>query len=207
VSALCVSSWRRNGEVEVTEENPKQTCKFGRVLPGGKEEEFLHANVWAIEKTTGPDRLVIAPARDHVSLLIRLCMAMPEPFGVLYVLAVPRGLHEPGRYQSPEPMSLAQLVSFLNRFRRYLEGDGRHGLWLGALDKSFMLVYEKHNLIYGYGPLAVFAEQVEAAGLRNVGKVSLPFPHVHYYNDEFDEEQAAIMSCLPWKAFPLGDDD
>jgi hypothetical protein len=42
---------------------------------GWKPEEpqrYEYPNVWSREKTTGPERLVIAPTSDHISLMIEL---------------------------------------------------------------------------------------------------------------------------------------
>jgi hypothetical protein len=46
-----------------------ETHKFGWIPD---EERSYDGNVFAIEKTSGPDRLVIAPSAHHVSVMIGL---------------------------------------------------------------------------------------------------------------------------------------
>jgi len=72
-----------------------------QVLPGAAS--YVYPNVWAVGKTAGPERLVIAPSFDQVGLMIELSRILPEPFGILYVLLVSRCGNEPSRYQSPYP--------------------------------------------------------------------------------------------------------
>jgi hypothetical protein len=181
--------------------------KFGYISSSGEELPHKYNNVWAEEVTKGVERLIIAPSKDHVPLILELCKAMPEPFGVLYVLVVPRSDRSPGRYQSPVPLSHTQLTDFLNRFRKYFESDGRHHLWIGAMDRSFLLVYDKHNVIYAYGPLQTFKEQLQRLGLEKSLEVRFPTPHIHNYNSDFDGDEGAVLDYLTWKFFPLQETD
>ena len=64
--------------------------KFAQ-LQGADQLPYRYPNVWAVEQTTGPERLVMAPAAHHIDLLIQLIRQLPEPFAILYVLVVPRG--------------------------------------------------------------------------------------------------------------------
>ena len=104
--------------------------KFGWLPHGDLEEEFHYEDVWAREQTTGPERLVLAPSLDQVDLLLALAGRMVEPFWLLYVLAVPRGEGEPGRYQTTSSLTYSELSEFLARFRTFLEGDSRQSLWV-----------------------------------------------------------------------------
>ena len=104
--------------------------KFGALDSESRETAYEYPNEWAIEKTTGPARLIIGPARDHVNLLRDLLQVMKEPFDLLYVLVVPRSEDAPGRYQTPFPLSREDILAFLHRFQHFLESDGRHHLWL-----------------------------------------------------------------------------
>lgn len=115
--------------------------KFG-TLQGDDWIPFAYPNVWAQEATTGPDRLVIAPASGQIELMRKLAEVLPEPFGILYVLLVPRSEREPGRYQSPEPSSRAELDAFLTQFQGFFEKDARHHVWIMSLFASATLVYD-----------------------------------------------------------------
>jgi hypothetical protein len=170
-------------------------------------QSYVYPNVWSQEKTTGPDRLVIAPSLDHISLMIELSQVMTEPFGFLYVLTVPRGQGTAARYQCPEPVIRQDSIEFLFRFKQFFEGDGRHQIWLKSVSSSDQLVYDKHNVIYAYGQLPAFAEILSQRGMEKVNMVRFPIPHIHNYNLEFDEDERDLLRYWEWKQFPLHDSD
>jgi hypothetical protein len=179
--------------------------KFGFLNPD--DQPYQYPNAWAIEETSAGSRLAIAPASDQVDLLIRLIEAMPEPFGVLYLLVVPRGGGEPGRYQSPEPQTRDSVERFLRKFRTFLENDGRHHLWIASVSSPAMLVFDRHNLIYGYGPLEEFETILSEIGLGKSPSVQLPSPHVHHYNEHFDKDEHMVLVHWRWLRTPLRDVD
>jgi hypothetical protein len=170
-------------------------------------QPYKYPNVWSREKTTGPERLVIAPSSDHVSLMIELSSVMNDPFGILYVLVVPRGYGDAARYQSSEPVVRQSAIAFLTRFEKFFEGDGRHHLWLASISNSDQLVYDKHNVIYAYGNLPVFEELLDRRGMEMVDEVRFPSPHIHNYYPEFDEEERNLLRYWEWKQLPLAEND
>jgi hypothetical protein len=181
--------------------------KFGYLTKAGDESPFHYANCWAVEKTTGPSRLVVAPASRYIELITRLSTVMRAPFWILYVLLVPRAGGENGRYQSPAPVNSTELEEFLWQYQELLENDARQHLWIGSIDKSSLLVYDNHNVIYAYGPLTEFESIVRANGLTQCEAVSFPAPHVHKYNVEFDQPARELMKYWEWIRSPLQDSD
>ena len=181
--------------------------KFGHLNASGIEAPFQYGNCWAVEKTTGPSRLVIAPADRYIELITRLTAVMREPFGILYVLLVPRAGGESGRYQSPAPVSRAELEEFLWQYQDLIEKDARQHLWVSSVDGSSLLVYDNHNVIYAYGPLADFENVLRSNGLTLCEAVSFPVPHMHRYNVEFDQQAREIMKHWSWIRFPLQESD
>ena len=179
--------------------------RFG-VLEGDRQIEHRHAGLWAREQTTGPGRLVLAPAGDFVDLLGKLVESMGGPFGLLHVLLVSRCGRESGRYQSSVPMPLAELRGFLESFAGYLEHDGRHHTWFFGLGDGQQVIYDNHNVVYCYGDLDRFQAIAAAAGLRP-GTAQIPAPHVHMYNPTYDADEDRIFSELEWKHFPLRPED
>jgi len=183
--------------------------KFAAMAPNGEEAPYPYQDRWRLEKTTGPDRLVVAPRRHgHVNALLDMAKTLREPFGILYVLLLPRtDSHAPGRYQSPSPTDWADTEAFVTRFRDYFEGDGRHGLWLMSLPDSATLVYDQHDLIYAYGPLDQYRDVLSQRGFEE-GAAAIPAPHQHRYNAEFDASEQELMAYWDWRHFPLkaGDD-
>ena len=176
-----------------------------KILPGSVPYTYL--NVWAIETTTGPDRLIIAPSADHVGLMIESATVLPEPFGILYLLLVSRCDNSTGRYQAPYPCARDEMESFLQQFREYFELDGRHHIWITSLPASATLVYDNHNVIYAYGPLEEYKRILSRRGV-NEGTVRFPVPHTHNYNAEFDEQEKNVLAFWDWHRSALmeGDD-
>jgi len=176
--------------------------KFG-AIPNGEEVEFEYSDAWATEALAAINRLAIAPRQAQVELIQDLVTLMSAPFFVLYVLAVPRGGSEPGRYQSTSPQSSQGIEEFLGEFMPYLQLDGRHELWVKSAHSSDQLVYDRHNVIYAYGDLSKFEVRLKERGLSRVDAIQTPSPHVHYYHTVFDAEEVRILNYWPWIKSPL----
>ena len=181
--------------------------KFGRLEGTSQEIPHVYPDSWAMEKSGDRDRLVISPSFRQIDLLRDLSQGMHEPFGILYVLVVPRTDQEPGRYQSPHPVSWQDLLSFLSRFELFLESDGRHNLWVASIGDPDLLVYDRHNLIYAYGRLEYFKKILEKKATVKVEEVKIPSPHVHHYHKKHDEDADELLRYWNWKWAPLRDQD
>lgn len=179
--------------------------KLGRVRDS-RDEPFHYPDLWQHEKTSGPERLVLAPSRGHIGLLLDLTVCLKAPFWMLYVLLDPRRDHAAGRYETPDPLDGAELRAFLGEFKDYLETDARHHLWIGSTTGNGLLVYDQHNLIYAYGPLEGYEEIVHRSGLRE-GTVTIPAPHSHHFHPAFDDDEDALLSRWNWTRSPLRDGD
>jgi len=179
--------------------------KFGSEENG--PAEYVYGDVWAREQTTGPVRLVIAPARAQIELITHLMQSMPAPYWILYVLLVSRTDAKPGRYQVPFPLEYAETENLLRRFSDFFETDARHHLWVGAEDNSDLLVYDNHNLIYAYGNISNFEQVLCREGLQQVDGIRFPCPHSHSYHPQFDSAEWEVLRSHEWKYFPLQDSD
>lgn len=179
--------------------------KFGTLI-GAEDVPFRHGDTFQRERTTGPERLVIGRSRDHVATLRQLASLWSSPYWLLYVLVVPRGEGPEGRYQSPEPVDAAGLSAFLDRFRAYLQGDGRHHFWVAAESGAGTLVYDRHDILYAYGDLAAYEAELLQLGCRP-GDVTIPVPHTHLYNREFDADGRALLADRAWIHSPLQEHD
>lgn len=173
----------------------------------GDATQVTYPNVYTVEKINGPDRLRIGPADRHVELLLSLAELWRQDYYLLYVLLVPRlGKREPGRYQSPGPLSFDEVADFCRRFTPFLEGDGRHHLWIGSTVGAGMLIYDHHNWIWAYGDLHAYTRVLNARGFTP-GRIELPVPHFHSYNQQFDAAEDELMGYWDWQHFPLSPDD
>src|SRR5688500_1523560 len=182
--------------------------KFGHLTDEGVDVEYHYPDVYDWERTTGPARLIIAPRSGHLDLLRDLVACWKEPSWLLYVLAIPRGEGEGGRYQSPEPLDATALNDFLSKHRAFLEGDARHALWVASAAVEGTVVYDRPNVLYAYGPLEAFEDVLATRGLRR-GPVEFPVPHTHHYYDFHDASEARLLQAFDWIYSPLreGDDD
>ena len=183
----------------------RDTYKFGWIP--NEEQVFTYGNVWAVENTTGPDRLIIAPYTSQIDVLRSLLKVLLGPCWILYVLVVPRSETQAGRYQSEQPILLEDVDNFLIQYREYLEGDGRMNLWIASTSGSATLVYDRHNVIFAYGPLSEFEEILSGLGLTKVETVSYPVPHTHHYHEHFDMKTEQILEDRPWIYSPLKESD
>ncbi len=180
--------------------------KFG--TPEPEDREWTYGDVWATEGTTGGgSRLVIATARGQIEIVAALLKNMTGPFWVLYVLVIPRGRGEPGRYQSPELQPEGTVGTFLDEFSGFLEKDGRHNVWIASESGSEMLIYDRHNVIYAYGPLASWKAFRNARGFSEVPAIRFPSPHSHHYHQSLDPEEDRLLAYWDWHSTPLKKSD
>jgi hypothetical protein len=179
--------------------------KFG----AGSEQRESHRYPNVFHRQGLPDgqqRLRIGPGRKHVELIIELIECLPEPLRLLYVLVEPRGRHQPGRYEAASEMSFDDAENFLREFADFLQSDGRHHLWVASPGFG-TVVYDRHDLIYAYGPVEKFVSVLQANGLKE-GNVEIPATHWHGCHPEFDDALSQVLSRFRWVHSPLrsGDD-
>jgi len=114
--------------------------KLGLLEEGGKELAYSYPDIWSVERTKGPDRIIIAPARGQVDLLLGLTSSWIGLRIALYVLLVSRCDNQLGRYESP-PLTEKELLIFMRTYKSFLESDARHHLWVGLVGSNSLLVH------------------------------------------------------------------
>jgi hypothetical protein len=179
--------------------------KLGTVR-AGEDVAWKYAPSYARQVVGGVERLVIAPGCEPVGLLRELMTLLPEPLWVLYVLVTPRGEQAAGRYQSAKPHSREEVLALLDRFENYLANDGRHNLWLAA-PPAGQLVFDRHEVIYAYGPIAEIVTQLKAKQLAEVEMIRVPIPHSHHFHEELDVDEKAILGHWEWVVSELQETD
>lgn len=130
---------------------------------------------------------------------------MSPPYYLLYLLHTPRGEAEPGRYQSP-PLSLDELKGFLARFAAFFRADARFDLWAHSPQDDATVVWDRHNLLFGYGPVNRFAEALLSLGFTH-GVPQVPVPHEHHYRSEFDHLARDVVAAFDWSVSALSPED
>lgn len=171
----------------------------------GEWIECNRAPVFTVDRFgDGAERLVVGvPNGSDIFRL--LAQRLSPPYDLLYVLHTSRGEGEEGRYQSP-PLGSEGFADFCNRFAAFLSGDARHDLWLRSEADQATLVWDRHNLLYVYGPLERLRKWLVEAGFAS-GGTDADFLHMHHYRAEFDRDAAALLDVLDWTFSPLRPED
>lgn len=181
--------------------------RLGQFLEGSWVE-YSHPPVFQLMRTdSNIELLKIGVPGGDIAVAQALLRCLDGPFYVLYVLVVPRGEGDTGRYQSPL-VDWDQVDALLNRFQDYLRSDGRFHLWFHDPAARATIVWDRHNIIYAYGPLAEYERCLSALGFQN-GLVRIPAPHEHHYRNEFDIDARAMLAHFDWRHSDLqpSDDD
>lgn len=174
-------------------------------LDGETITPFRYSNQFQIEKTTGPDRLCITAKEDHILLLFKLAACLSTPCYVLYVLHTSRCGSELARYQSPL-LDFGAFNAFIAEFCEFLTDDARHDLWVHSPEAKATLVWDRHNIIYAYGPLEQFRVVLKES--LHEGEVNgPPDPHVHMYHAEYDDSERKLLRYFEWSRSPLRKSD
>jgi hypothetical protein len=90
---------------------------------------------------------------------------------------------------------------FLYSYQELLEQAARNSIWIQS--SSGLLVYDRHNVIYAYGPLEKFKATLSASGLQEAQEIRFPSPHTHRYHFQLDDAQAKLLREADWIVFPL----
>lgn len=169
---------------------------------GGEWVEFVHSRTFARE----PNRIVAGVPDGDAEVFERLLTSRKPPYFLLYVLHTPRGGEgRPGRYQSPS-VSPDQVRDFIDRFRGLLTHDARFDIWGYSPSEDSTVVWERHDLIYAYGPVDDIERELLALGF-SVGVPTTPGPHRHSYHPEFDADARDLLAWFDWSWSELEPDD
>ena len=182
--------------------------RFG--TPEQQQQRFAYGNLFARELRKDTPLLRIAADKNQIDLLKLLLDKMQEPFWLLYVLLVPRADEgASGRYQSENVLTKSEVLDFLERFEVFLESDGRQSLWIKSSKGPDLLVYDRHNLIFAYGPIDEWAQRLQNLGWNEVTDENLriPDPHMHYYHELFDDDARRLLKDFNWVHSPLRESD
>lgn len=155
---------------------------------------------------TSEKSIKISANNHQIKLISKLVEHLNPPYYVLYVLVVSRTGKDLGRYQSPLFENREELISFLLEYKEYFETDGRHHIWVGTVDNSGLIVYDQHNVIFGYGPIKQFESTVRDVDYEEK-RFEFPVPHCHSFHEENDSYEESIFNYFEWELFPLQSQD
>jgi hypothetical protein len=170
-------------------------------LQGGDWVEHSHPPTFAREA----NRVIAGVPDGDPEIFVRLLTSLEPPYFLLYVLHTPRGEGRPGRYQSPT-IAQRQVREFIGKFKQFLSQDARFDIWGHSPSESATIVWERHNLLYAYGPVEEFVSELRALGL-SAGRPSIPTPHAHNYRPELDSHARDLLSEFEWSWSELRAED
>lgn len=186
-----------------------KTVKFGALDERGRPVPHDYGRRYYAQPSGASDRLVVGASGGGARLLSRLAESFAEDdYYVLYVLVVSRTDRAPGRYQSPLLGGIVELRAFLERHEDFLDGDGRHHVWVGSPTSRNLLVYDQHDVVFCYGDLDACEGVLAEEGYeRTDDEFWFPAPHEHFFNPEQDEAEERLLGSLDWTRFELRDGD
>lgn len=166
------------------------------------ELPFSHPAVYEVETmSNGVRRIVAGVPGGHEAAFRSLTGCLEPPYFILYVLHTPRGEGEAGRYQSPA-LSNAEFIEFLAQYSEFLGADSRFDIWSHSPNSGGTVVWDRHNLLFAYGPLNSYDRALKKLGYE-LGKPTVDFPHVHFYRGEFDDYAKSLLEYFEWGHKPL----
>lgn len=151
------------------------------------------------------ERLVAGVPGGDPAVFAALVECLEPPYHLLYVLHTPRGEANAGRYQSPL-VSLEQVTEFVTRFKDFLCADARFDLWAHSPSENGTIVWDRHNQLFGYGPVDRLATKLISMGF-SAGQSDVPAPHEHHYRAELDGLAKDVIAALNWSYSPLRPQD
>lgn len=183
----------------------KSVYKLGHMVEG-REVEHSYPAIFRLPTADSPySRILVGVPNSDPNVLLKLARCIDGPFFLLYILHTPRGEADEGRYQSPK-LTFDDLASFIEDFRPFLSKDGRFDLWVHSPSSKATLAWDRHNLLYAYGPLECYEATLRAEGFMP-GEPTEPAPHAHYYHAELDDLAAKVIARFDWVKTPLREED
>ena len=174
-------------------------------LVGGEWVEHSFPPIFEISGQGESHRLLAGAPSGQSEPFERIALCLQPPYYLLYVLHTPRGEGEPGRYQSGQ-LSADECREFISKFGSYLAVDARFDLWLHSPSENATVVWDRHNHLYAYGPLARFASELRALGFAE-GVLPPLGAHQHHYRSECDARAMELLSFTTWRHSALRPED
>jgi hypothetical protein len=167
--------------------------------------EYSHAAVFELPNSQHKTSLMVGVPGGDPTIFRRLTLCLKPHYLLLYVLHTPRGEGKPGRYQSP-PIEIAEFEKFLTEFSTFLSNDSRSDIWAYSPDEDATIVWDRHNVVFAYGPISRYVSELRALGF-NEGRPEIPAPHEHYYRSQYDSDSRALLRKFEWSYSPLRKQD
>jgi len=181
--------------------------KFG-ILKNGNPVEFKYKNEYTAEKIDEVIRFIVTSNDNYIDLMLDLIKDEDDcDYSILYILVVPRCDNKEGRYEIEKSIKWTELKAFCDKYKNFLQKDGRHNFWIVNHNTGDLIVYDRHNVLYVYENLIYKMKILEDHGYKNVKKIFFPHPHSHHYNEENDKFENDLIKTNKWIFSPLQEGD
>ena len=90
--------------------------------------------------------------------------------------------------------------------QEFLEGDGRHHLWISSPHTHDLLIYDQHDVIFAYGSIDRFEKVLDQRDFRRE-EFWFPSPHTHSFPPSNVNSEDELMQYFDWQFFALQDGD
>ncbi|BCD88105.1 hypothetical protein PSm6_45120 [Pseudomonas solani] len=178
--------------------------KLGHLVDG-EWAPYRHPAVFSLPDAEAHQRVVVGVPGSDPEVILRLARCLEEPLLLLHILHTVRGEAEPARYQSPE-LSCSEVEAFIREFRPFLANDSRFDLWVHSPSQQATLAWDRHDMLYAYGPLDDYVNALRELGFTE-GEPQLPVPHAHNYHAAFDGMSREVVEWCDWWKSPLRPED
>lgn len=179
--------------------------KLGHLV-SGEWIEHSHTPVYRSPAASdGVERVTAGVPAGDPAVFERLTLCLRPPYFILYVLHTPRGEGDAGRYQSPA-ISAETLREFIAEFGQFLSADARFDIWAHSPEDRATVVWDRHNMLYAYGPIPAYLNALRALGFSE-GEPSIPAPHSHHYHDKHDAAAGKLLQAFDWIYSELREED
>jgi hypothetical protein len=155
-------------------------------------KEYSYALTYTISGNQDKCRIIAGVSDEKIEVFERLATCLQPPYFLLYVLHTPRVEGKEGRYQSPA-ISVKDFSLFMAHFGNYLKSDGRFDIWIHSPSDNATVVWDRHNLIFAYGPIKQYEHELHSLGYTE-GTCEVPGPHQHHYRQECDKDALELLS-------------
>lgn len=154
------------------------------------------------------NRITVAPKNDKMGLVLEIVRGFKTPLKIVYMLFRPgNDLSVRGRYQTRDPFRFEDVEVFCNKFKEYLETDGRHQLWILSDSEEGtqqLLIYDNHGLIHVFNDVERVKALLEKRHFREEEiTVPVPEPHTHFSYSDNNVFERDLLSYWQWTHSPF----
>ena len=185
-----------------------ETFSEGKKLTSFVTEDLIYEKEYAIRESSSGGRLIVTPDKNHIKLMLNLFAGENKnhSYSIVYFLLNGRKDAQ-GKYQASKALSWVGLENFCVKYSDYFETDARHNFGIRDIETKDTVIYDNHNVLYVFGNLEEKIKILEGNGYKKAGKIVIPKPHTHFFNDDNDDIENDLLRNNEWIFTPVKIED